>query len=162
RRRPGQGPLLRVARRLLRPRPHPPDPSRAHPLGIRRRHRPPPAGRRRARPPRHDRRHRADRLAPSPREARLPPPRLRYPRRPPRHARQAADYDTKTDRPDTEAGIFRAAINGFGLREPPRDPTYAALQSWARHRRDPAQTETPLRCQILEAVEACLPGYARC
>ena len=40
-----------------------------------------------------------------------------------RHYRQAADYDTKTDATDTEAGIFRAAINGFGLQEPPRDPT---------------------------------------
>ena len=60
-----------------------------------------------------------------------------------RHYRQAADYDTKTDATDTEAGIFRAAINGFGLQEPPRDPTYAALQFWARHRRDLVQKETP-------------------
>src|SRR5262245_8588934 len=79
-----------------------------------------------------------------------------------RHYRQAAAYDTKTDATDTEAGIFRAAINGFGLQEPPRDPTYAALQFWARHRRDLVQKETLLRCQILEHVEACLPGYARC
>ena len=50
-----------------------------------------------------------------------------------RHYRQAAAYDTKTDATDTEAGIFRAAINGFGLQEAPRDPTYAALQFWARH-----------------------------
>src|SRR6516225_4828237 len=79
-----------------------------------------------------------------------------------RHYRQAADYDTKTDATDTEAGIFRAAINGFGLQEPPRDPTYAALQFRARHRRDLVQKETLLRCQVLEHVEACLPGYARC
>ena len=78
-----------------------------------------------------------------------------------RHYRQAADYDTKTDATDTEAGIFRAAINGFGLQEPPRDPTYAALQFWARHRRDLVRKEALLRCQILEHVEACLPGYAR-
>ena len=71
-------------------------------------------------------------------------------------------YDTKTDATDTEAGIFRAAINGFGLQEPPRDPTYAALQFWARHRRDLVHKETLLRCQILEHVEAGLPGYARC
>ena len=71
-----------------------------------------------------------------------------------RHYRQASDRDTKTDRTDTEAGIFRAAINGFGLREAPRDPTYAALQFWARHRRDLVHKETLLRCQILEEVEA--------
>ena len=71
-----------------------------------------------------------------------------------RHYRQAAEYDTKTDRTDTEVGIFRAAINGFGLQEAPRDPTYAALQFWARHRRDLVHKETLLRCQILEEVEA--------
>src|SRR5262249_51507199 len=71
-------------------------------------------------------------------------------------SRRAADYDTKTDATDTEAGIFRAASNGFGLQEPPRDPTYAALQFWARHRRDRVPKETLLRCQILEHVEACL------
>src|SRR5262249_37575048 len=37
-----------------------------------------------------------------------------------RHYRQAAEYDTKTDRTDTEAGIFPAAINGFGVPEAPR------------------------------------------
>jgi transposase len=79
-----------------------------------------------------------------------------------RHYRQAAEYDTKTDRTDTEAGIFRAAINGFGSQEAPRDPTYAALQFWARHRRDLVHKETLLRCQVLEEVEAYLPGYARC
>jgi hypothetical protein len=79
-----------------------------------------------------------------------------------RHYRPAADYDTKTDRTDTEAGIFRAAIDGFGLQEAPRDPTYAALQFWARHRRDLVPKEALLRCQILEHVEAYLPGYARC
>jgi transposase len=76
--------------------------------------------------------------------------------------RQASDHDTKTDQTDLEAGIFRAAINGFGLQEAPRDPTYAGLQFWARHRRDLVHKETLLRCQILEELEACLPGYARC
>jgi hypothetical protein len=79
-----------------------------------------------------------------------------------RHYRQAAESDTQTDRTDTEAGIFRAAINGFGLQEAPRDPTYAALQFRARHRRDLVEKETLLCGQILEEVEACLPGYARC
>ena len=82
---------------------------------------------------------------------------------PPASARGRADSRLSRARAtDTEAGIFRAAINGFGLQEPPRDPTYAALQFWARHRRDLVQKETLLRCQILEHVEACLPGYARC
>jgi transposase len=79
-----------------------------------------------------------------------------------RHYRQADAYDTKTDRTDLEAGIFRAAINGFGWQEAPRDETYAALQFWARHRRDLVHKETLLRCQILEHAEAYLPGYARC
>jgi hypothetical protein len=79
-----------------------------------------------------------------------------------RHYRQAEAHDTKTDETDLEAGIFRAAINGFGLQEAPRDPTCAALQFRARHRRDLVRKETLLRCQILEHVEAYLPGYARC
>jgi transposase len=78
-----------------------------------------------------------------------------------RHYRPAAESDTQTDRTDTEAGIFRAAIHGFGLPEAPRDPTSAALQFRARPRRDRVHKETLLRCQILEEVEAYRPGYAR-
>src|SRR5262245_44150069 len=79
-----------------------------------------------------------------------------------RHFREAGSYDTKTDRTDLEGGIFRAAVNGFGLQEPPWDEVSTALQLWARHRRDLVQKAALLRCQILEHLEACLPGYARC
>jgi transposase len=75
--------------------------------------------------------------------------------------RQAAAFDTKTDDTDLE-GIFRATINGFGLQEPVWDAVSTALQLWARHRRDLVQKTTLLCCQILEQLEACLPGYARC
>ena len=78
------------------------------------------------------------------------------------HFRQAGSYDTKTDSIDLEAGIFRAAVNGFGLQEPPWDPLYTALQLLVRHRRDLVEKETLLRCQILEHLEAFLPGYAHC
>jgi transposase len=78
------------------------------------------------------------------------------------HFRQAGSYDTKTDAIDLEAGIFRAAVNGFGLHEPPWDGLYTALQLWVRHRRDLVQKATLLCCQILEHLEAFLPGYARC
>jgi transposase len=78
------------------------------------------------------------------------------------HFRQAGSYDTKTDPIDVNAGIFRAAVNGFGLREPPRDPTSAALQLRVRQRRDLVQKESLLRCQILEHLQAFLPGYAGC
>ena len=78
-----------------------------------------------------------------------------------RYFRQAGSYDIKTDPTDLE-GIFRAAINGFGLQQPPADPLYTALQMWARHRRDLVQKTTLVCCQILEHLEAFLPGYARC
>ncbi len=45
-----------------------------------------------------------------------------------RHFRQAGSYDIKTDPTDLE-GIFRAAINGFGLQQPTWDPLYTALQT---------------------------------
>src|SRR5262245_25477909 len=78
------------------------------------------------------------------------------------HFRRAGSYDTKTDPIDVNAGIFRAAVNGFGLHEPPRDPTYAALQLRVRQRRDLVRKESLLRSQILEHLQAVLPGYARC
>jgi transposase len=78
-----------------------------------------------------------------------------------RSFREVGAYDTKTDNTDLE-GIFRAAINGFGLQQPPADPLYTALQMWARHRRDLVQKTTLVCCQILEHLEAFLPGYTRC
>jgi transposase len=76
-----------------------------------------------------------------------------------RHFRQAGAFDTKTDDTDLE-GIFRAAINGFGLGETPWDSLFTALQLWARHRRDLVQKSSQLRCQVLEHLQAYLPGYA--
>jgi len=78
-----------------------------------------------------------------------------------RHFREAAAYDNKTDPTDLE-GIFRAAVSGFGLLQPARDPVYTASQLLARHRRDLVSKSTLLRCQIQQHLEACLPGYARC
>jgi transposase len=76
-----------------------------------------------------------------------------------RHFRQAGAYDNKTDDTDLE-GIYRAAVNGFGLEETPWDSVSTALQLWSRHRRDLVQKTSQLRCQILEHLEAYLPGYA--
>ena len=75
--------------------------------------------------------------------------------------READSYDNKTDDTDLE-GIFRAAISGFGLQDQPWNATYSALQFWSRRRRDLVGKTTLLRCQILEYLEACLPGYSRC
>jgi transposase len=78
-----------------------------------------------------------------------------------RHFRQASDFDNKTDDTDL-VGIFRATVNGFALGEPTPDPLLAALRLWARHRRDLVEKSSRLRCQILEHLEAYMPGYARC
>jgi transposase len=74
------------------------------------------------------------------------------------HYRQPAHGDIKTDDTDLEA-IFRAAVNGFGLWEAPRDETYQRLQVLVRHRRDLVQKRSKLQCQIREHLERCLPGY---
>ena len=78
-----------------------------------------------------------------------------------RHFRQAGDLDNKTDDTDL-AGITLAAINGFALAEPASDPVFTALQLWVRHRRDLVEKSSTLRCQILEHLGACMPGYERC
>jgi transposase len=76
-----------------------------------------------------------------------------------RHYRQPSHAATKTDDHDLEA-IFRAAVNGFGLLEPPADELYQRLQLWARHRRDLVEKRARLQCQIRQKLEPCLPGYA--
>jgi len=76
-----------------------------------------------------------------------------------RHYRQPASADTKTDDKDLEA-IFRAAVNGFGLLEPPANETYQRLQLLTRHRRDLVEKRAKLQCQIRERLDRCLPGYA--
>jgi transposase len=76
-----------------------------------------------------------------------------------RHYRLPASADTKTDDKDLEA-IFRAAVNGFGLLDPPANETYQRLQLITRHRRDLVEKRAKLQCQIRELLERCLPGYA--
>lgn len=76
-----------------------------------------------------------------------------------RHYRLPAHADTKTDDHDLE-GIFRAAVNGFGLLEPEWEPVYRQLQVLARHRRDLVEKRSKLQCQIRQVLERCLPGYA--
>lgn len=76
-----------------------------------------------------------------------------------RHYRQPADGDIKTDDTDLEA-IFRAAVNGFGLLEPPVDETYQTLKLLVRHRRDLVEKRAKLQCQIREFLHRALPGYA--
>jgi transposase len=75
------------------------------------------------------------------------------------HYRHAASPDTKTDDIDLVA-IFRAAVNGFGLLEPVWDENYGQLQLLVRHRRDLVEKRAKLQCQIRQALERCLPGYA--
>ena len=78
-----------------------------------------------------------------------------------RHFRHAAHPGEKTDDTDLE-GIVQATCNGYGLIDPPWEPIYCQIQLWARYRRDLVQKSTQLCCQILEHLESCLPGYARC
>lgn len=76
-----------------------------------------------------------------------------------RHYRLPDSADIKTDDKDL-AGIFRAAVNGFGLLEPAWDDIYLQLQLLARHRRDLVNKRSKLQCQIRNYLECCLPGYA--
>jgi transposase len=74
--------------------------------------------------------------------------------------RLPADVD-KTDDTDL-AGIFRAAVNGFGLTEPVLPDDYQQLQMVIRHRRDLVHKMSALCCQIREHLHALMPGYAAC
>jgi len=76
-----------------------------------------------------------------------------------RHYRQPSHADEKTDDRDLE-GIFRAAVNGFGLLEPTCPEIYCLLQLLARHRRDLVEKRAKLQCQIRHYLDRCLPGYA--
>src|SRR5947207_6821793 len=60
--------------------------------------------------------------------------------------RKIADPVNQTDDTDLLA-IFRATTNGFGLIEPPRDPTSTQLPLLARHRRDLVTKNATLRNQ---------------
>jgi transposase len=73
--------------------------------------------------------------------------------------RQPGDSDDKTDDTDL-GGIFRAAVNGFGLRQPVWPDVYLHLQHLSRQRRDLVCKTTILRCQIKETLHQLMPGYA--
>jgi transposase len=73
--------------------------------------------------------------------------------------RQPADPDNKTDDTDL-AGIFRAAVNGFGLLQPTWPDLYLQLQQASRQRRDLVCKTSKLRCQIKETLHQLMPGYA--
>ena len=75
------------------------------------------------------------------------------------HYRTAEHGDLKTDDHDL-IGIFRAAINGFGLVEQPWDEKYRTLQLLVRHRRDLVRKRAKVQIQIRSHLERCLPGYA--
>jgi transposase len=75
--------------------------------------------------------------------------------------RQSADPGNKTDDTDL-AAIFRAAVNGFGLIDPPWSADYLHLQFLGRQRRDLVHKTTTLRCQLREVLHAIMPGYAEC
>jgi len=75
--------------------------------------------------------------------------------------RQPADPGNKTDDTDL-GGIFRAAVNGFGLLELPWPADHQQLQLLIRHRRDLVGKTTTLCNQIRERLHAAMPGYAEC
>ena len=73
--------------------------------------------------------------------------------------RLPANPGNKTDDTDLLA-IHRAAVNGFGLIEPPLDEVHAPLRLLARHRRDLVRKNATLRNQIQAELDALLPGLA--
>jgi transposase len=75
--------------------------------------------------------------------------------------RQPADPGNKTDDTDL-AGIFRAAVNGFGLLDPPWPDDYLHLQVLVRARRSLVRKTSTLQCQIREVLHQLMPGYAEC
>jgi transposase len=70
-----------------------------------------------------------------------------------------ADPQNKTDETDLKA-IHRAAVNGFGLIEPPSDPIHTELRMLARHRRDLVVKNAILRNQIHVEWDALFPGLS--
>jgi transposase len=76
-----------------------------------------------------------------------------------RQFRLPADPGNKTDDTDLLA-IQRAAVNGFGLIEPPLDEVHARLRLLARHRRDLVRKNADLRNQIHVELDALLPGLS--
>ena len=75
--------------------------------------------------------------------------------------RQPADPGNKTDDTDL-AAIHRAAVNGFGLLEHEPNPVFVSLQLLARHRRDLVRKKVAVQQQMLEHLQAYMPGYYKC
>jgi transposase len=76
-----------------------------------------------------------------------------------RQFRLPADPGNKTDDTDL-AAIYRAAVNGFGLVEPPLDDVHAPLRLLTRHRRDLVRKNASLRNRIHVELDALFPGLA--
>jgi transposase len=74
------------------------------------------------------------------------------------HYRLAQHGDLKTDDNDL-AGIFRAAVNGFGLIQKEVPAIYSELQILSRHRRDLVKKKSKLQSQIRHHLQQCLPGF---
>jgi transposase len=75
--------------------------------------------------------------------------------------RQPADPGNKTDDTDLSA-IHRAAVNGFGMLEPERDPIFVHLQLLARYRRDLVRKKVAIQQQMHEHLHSFMPGYSKC
>lgn len=78
-----------------------------------------------------------------------------------KHMRQPADPGNKTDDTDLVA-LWRGAINGFALTEPPPQEFGEEFRLLVRHRRDWVWKTSALCCQIKEHLHAALPGFAAC
>jgi transposase len=75
--------------------------------------------------------------------------------------RLPANPGNKTDDTDLSA-IHRAAVNGFGLLEPEREPLYIHLQLLARRRRDLVRKKVAIQQQMHEHLHSFMPGYSNC
>jgi len=73
--------------------------------------------------------------------------------------RLPADPGNKTD-PTDLAAQHRAAIAGFGLKEPELEEPYRRLRLRVRHRRDLVEKASAIACQIREHLHLAMPGYA--
>jgi transposase len=73
--------------------------------------------------------------------------------------RMPADPGNKTDHTDLSAQ-HRAAVAGFGLKEPELDEPSRRLRLRVRHRRDLVEKASAIACQIREHLHLAMPGYA--
>ena len=76
-----------------------------------------------------------------------------------RQARLPVAPGNKNDHEDLFAQQ-RVVVSGLGLVEPELDPLYSSLRILVRHRRDLVRENSARCCQIKEALQLCMPGYA--